>query len=300
MSPRVAVVVTTYNRADLLPATLQSLAAQTMPDFEVVVVDDGSREDPSPLVLMFGPRFRCYRQTNAGQPVARNVGIAATSAPLLAFVDDDDLWLPDKLERQLAALAAHPDCGWCHIDGTAFGHATGRDVWCWRDRHELLQGWVDQRLLMGNGIASPSVLVRRSLLVDCGGFDPHPARRLGEDWLMWLKLASRSPLAWVDAAGFRLRIHDGGMTTVTSAAAMQRLADGHLAVLHAAAEFAPECYRACLPAAMIANRWLLARQARHGGHHWVMCGLLGGMAAWTARRAVAALTSVRAVAAPRR
>ncbi len=107
---KVSVVVPTYNRGPLLAEAIASALAQTHGDLEVVVVDDGSTDDTRERVAAIGDRrLRYLHQPNAGVSAARNRGLAAATAPLVAFLDSDDLWKPDKLAREVAFLRRHPD-----------------------------------------------------------------------------------------------------------------------------------------------------------------------------------------------
>src|SRR5207302_1645257 len=101
--PRVAIVVAVYDPGPYLARTLDSVRAQSMRSWELVVVDDGSHEDLA-WVTEVDDRVRRVRQENAGVSVARNVGVASTSAPVVAFLDGDDEWLPGKLDAQLRVL----------------------------------------------------------------------------------------------------------------------------------------------------------------------------------------------------
>src|SRR5688572_27049916 len=102
--PQVSVVIPAFDAAPYIGAALESVFAQTFPDFEVLVVDDGSRDETPALVAAYGTRVRYLRQENAGVAMARNRGIEASQGRLVAFLDADDTWLPTKLERQMAQL----------------------------------------------------------------------------------------------------------------------------------------------------------------------------------------------------
>ena len=110
----VGVVIPTRDRRDLLAATLDSVLAQRDVQVEVVVVDDGSRDGTADwLRSLDDPRVRVLRnETAIGTGAARNRGLHEVTADLVAFVDDDDLWAPDKLARQVAAIEATPGAGW--------------------------------------------------------------------------------------------------------------------------------------------------------------------------------------------
>lgn len=107
--PLVSVVVPTFDRARLVAEAIESALAQTMDDLEVIVVDDGSTDDTDRVVATYGPPVRLLRQRNRGAAVARNRGVAAATGRYVAFLDSDDLWRPDKLEVEMAILAARPE-----------------------------------------------------------------------------------------------------------------------------------------------------------------------------------------------
>jgi glycosyltransferase involved in cell wall biosynthesis len=113
--PLVSVVVPAYNAERFLRACLESVAAQTYLNYEVIVVDDGSTDSTPEIVAAF-PAFRYVCRENGGVSAARNTGVAASTGELLAFIDSDDLWLPERLATQVAFLQAHPevDLVFCH------------------------------------------------------------------------------------------------------------------------------------------------------------------------------------------
>src|SRR5262249_59293001 len=99
-SPTISVVIPCYNGARFLRETLASVLAQTLPPLEVLVIDDGSTDDSGAVAESFGPPVRVIRQPNQGESVARNRGIEEAKGEWVGFLDADDLWNPDKLERQ--------------------------------------------------------------------------------------------------------------------------------------------------------------------------------------------------------
>jgi glycosyltransferase involved in cell wall biosynthesis len=106
----VSAVIPAYNAQDYVAEAIQSVLAQTYASVEIVVVDDGSEDQTGRVVRGFGPRVRFYRQAHRGPGAARNLGVAKTTGSLLAFLDADDTWMPDKLERQVEALQQFSDC----------------------------------------------------------------------------------------------------------------------------------------------------------------------------------------------
>lgn len=109
-SPRVSVIIPTYNRSGYLSQAIGSVVAQTYGDWEAIIIDDGSTDDTATVVVAMGdPRIRYYRQENAGRSAARNRGLELARGEFIAFLDDDDLYLPRKLELQVGFLDQHQD-----------------------------------------------------------------------------------------------------------------------------------------------------------------------------------------------
>ena len=175
--PRVSVVVPTYNPGDLLTRSLGSVLAQSVTDLEVVVVDDGSRA-PQAWVTDLDPRVTYLRQDNRGVSVARNVGVAVARSDWVAFLDQDDEWLPDKLASQLDVVAARPRAAFC---------CTGFD---WVRPDGSVHGDPEQLtyrgLLSTQSALLSSVLVARDDYEAVGGHDPLLVQM--QDWDLFLRL----------------------------------------------------------------------------------------------------------------
>jgi glycosyltransferase involved in cell wall biosynthesis len=176
MTPRVSVVVPTHHRPDRVGRTIESILAQTVADLEVVVVDDGPSEPTAQLVENHpDPRVRLVRhERNRGVAAARNSGIAAATAPVLAFLDDDDLWLPAKLERQLPLLDAgaevvHSLVQVANGDGVVHDAPTERGYRLFRDVAQ--RGYPYHLLLRRSCYFLNTFLVRRECVDAIGGFD---------------------------------------------------------------------------------------------------------------------------------
>ena len=120
----VSIVIPTYNRAYIIAATIESALRQTYANVEVLVADDGSKDDTRAIVEAFGdPRVRYLWQPNAGCPAARNLAIRHARGEFIALLDSDDRWMPWKLEAQVALLRAHPEVGMVWTDMTAVNDA---------------------------------------------------------------------------------------------------------------------------------------------------------------------------------
>src|SRR6266571_8138521 len=117
--PRVSVVIPTYNSSQYLVNAVDSVLAQSVADCEVLVIDDGSSDDTQEVMSRYGPPVRYIHQPNGGVAVARNRGIEESRGRYVAFLDADDTWYGDKLERQLAALRGNPQHRACYTAFTA-------------------------------------------------------------------------------------------------------------------------------------------------------------------------------------
>jgi cellulose synthase/poly-beta-1,6-N-acetylglucosamine synthase-like glycosyltransferase len=208
------VVVPAYNAERTVVDTVQSALAQTFTDLELLVVDDGSTDGTvGRLEAIRDPRLAVRSVSHAGLAATRNRGIAATRGALVAFLDADDLWTPDKLACQVAALDAHPEAGaaysWVRFVDAA-GHPVGAQ------RAVSLTGDVYAALLVENIAPSGSnLLVRRGALEDVGGFDP--ACQVSEDWELAVRLAARWPFVVVPRHQVFYRQTPGSMTAGLSA-----------------------------------------------------------------------------------
>jgi glycosyltransferase involved in cell wall biosynthesis len=193
-APRVSVIVPVHNGARYLAAALDSILAQTRTPEEIIVIDDASTDATASILDGYGDRLRRLRNARAGGPGrARNLGLRAASGDLAAFLDADDLWRPAKLERQLAFAAAHADFGVLATDVEGFDDAGRVLSPSLGDAHRIPQGWVLPELLRRNWVATSSALAPRARLLAAGGFDEQPCR-LGEDWLLWMRVAAAHPV----------------------------------------------------------------------------------------------------------
>jgi len=204
--PDVSVVIPTKDRWPFLRLTLQSVLAQRGVSLEVIVVDDGSRDEtPARLAALDDPRVRVRRnERSRGDAVARNVGIGDAQGAWVALLDDDDLWSPEKLERQLAAAEAA---------GAAFAYAAAAlvnedlevlEVVPPPSPNDLLRGLLTANVLPAG---ASNVVVRTEVLRQVGGFDEGLAQL--SDWDLWIRLARTAPAAACDEALVACRLHRG-------------------------------------------------------------------------------------------
>lgn len=249
----VSVIVPAYNAERWVGATLASALAQTHRNLEVIVVDDGSRDNTSAIVEAFAardPRVRLLRQANRGVGWARNAAITASNGSLVAPLDQDDLWHPEKVAKQVAALQrGGPTVGLVYTWHSTIDEADrviGRIV---RPRFE---GNVYAALVLGNFISSASTpLFRRSCLTETGGYSTDPDCGYCEDWKLNLDIAERYEFALVPEFLVGYRLTPGSMSQNVEKS--QRC---HAAVLAEARQRHPE-----LPESLF-------RDARTGFCYW--------------------------------
>jgi glycosyltransferase involved in cell wall biosynthesis len=208
--PAYSVVIPTYNFGGFIAAAIDSVLAQTERDLEIIVVDDGSTDDTEARLAPYRDRIRYFRQSNAGPSVARNRGILHAEAPLIAFLDADDLWRPTKLARQAAYLKQHTDTVLCYTDFTR-GHAPGATN---ESRLQLYEykgsGDAFHSLLLENFIHTSSVLVRREALARAGLFAAN--LRGAEALELWMRLARVGPFGFLDEVLIDVRRHETNTT----------------------------------------------------------------------------------------
>jgi glycosyltransferase involved in cell wall biosynthesis len=195
MKPAVSVVIATYNYARYLPAAVESALRQTFPSFEVVILDDGST-DATPRVvgpLLADPRVSYHRTAHAGVAAAKNGGVRLSRAPLVAFLDADDVWMPSKLARQAALFRADPGLGVAYTRRWLIDQRGRRLEY---EQPPLYRGRVLDHLFRTNFVCFSSAMVRREVLDEAGPFDEGLA--LAVDYDLWLRVALRHRFDYVD------------------------------------------------------------------------------------------------------
>lgn len=171
--PRVNIVIPAYNAADFIADTVRSALAQTAPDLQVTVIDDGSKDATAANAALDDARVRVISQDNRGMSRSRNRGMAEVDSEFVALLDADDIWHPEKLRLQLEALKARPDHDFCYT-GFTWWHGEPRPDFAREARSgsidETLSGWIYRHLILDNHALPSSVLWRRSAWDSLGGF----------------------------------------------------------------------------------------------------------------------------------
>lgn len=197
-TPLVSVVIPVFNTdPKYVTDSVSSALSQTFGDLEVVVVDDGSTRPDTIDTLLALQGIHLVRQANAGVSAARNRGIREARGELIAFLDADDIWRDNKIQRQIAEMQ-DPEVGLCSCE---FDVLQG---------DEVRRGWGGgggdyRRMLRGSSVYPSCVLARRSLLLEVGCFDESLTH--SEEWATWLLIAQRARLAHVPEVLVRYRVH---------------------------------------------------------------------------------------------
>jgi glycosyltransferase involved in cell wall biosynthesis len=192
-NPYISVIIPTYNRKILLAKAIDSVLRQTYTDFELIVVDDGSDDGTPDLLKKYPSKLRALTQTNKGVSAARNAGINAAKGQLIAFLDSDDLWLENKLMRQVDFFNHNPDILICQTKEIWIRNGSRVNP---KKRHKQPNGMIFEQSLELCLISPSAVMLRKTLLDEVGLFDEGlPAC---EDYDLWLRICWKYPVFLID------------------------------------------------------------------------------------------------------
>ncbi|MBM4441159.1 MAG: glycosyltransferase [Candidatus Rokubacteria bacterium] len=235
--PRVTVLMSVYNGARWLREALDSVLGQTYRDFEFVIVDDGSTDDSAAILASVrDPRITLVRQPNQGLAAALNRGLREARGELVARQDQDDVSLPERLARQVAAMDAQPRTG---LLGTQAETIDAEGRACFVRRYPTDSLVLKWQVMFDNPFVHSSVMLRRAALDDVGGYSTDPRRQPPEDYELWLRLVSRWDvgnlpevlLRYREAAGSMMRSGErpfAATARALSLEALRRVAGGAL------------------------------------------------------------------------
>lgn len=258
--PHFSVVIPAYNAGSYIQDCVSSVLAQTDPDFEVLVVDDGSIDDTAVQVrAMTDPRIRLIQRPNGGLAAARNTGIQAAQGELVAFLDADDRWCPEKLAAHRQAMDRHPEASVTY-DWAAFIDAQGQPTGLCMAQSQIKL--THEALLLKNYLGNGSTsVVRRAVLQGVGGFDETLKRLVDHE--LWVRLTHGGHhIQLVPAVLTEYRTHDQSFTADT-----ERMLQGIAAFLDTVATYAPKSVERLAPLVWaFTHRWM-ARAAFVAGNY---------------------------------
>jgi len=208
-TPQTSVIIPTHNRLPFLRQAVQSVLDQTVDDFELIIVDDGSDDGTRPWAKGLGDKVRYYWRANQGPGAARNTGIIEANGEFITFLDSDDLWQPQKLQRQIGLMTRHQEAIVCYTD----------EIWIRKgvrvnpkQKHQKHAGRIFEHCLPLCIVSPSSVLMRKRFFSQVGLFDESlPAC---EDYDLWLRAALQFEFYFIDE---KLIIKRGGHADQLSA-----------------------------------------------------------------------------------
>ncbi|MFQ5674616.1 MAG: glycosyltransferase family 2 protein [bacterium] len=203
---KVSVIIPTYNSAEYVVSAVESVLHQTSRPFEVIVVDDGSTDNTKEILTRFDDRIRYIFRENGGPALARNTGLRNASGNCIAFIDSDDIWQPDKLEKQLAYLKAQPEVALVYTDLYLLSVNGLKDS----VHFQPFYGSEFFSLLKKNFIATSTVLVKRKCFEEIGLFDERPEVEANEDYEMWLRIARHFKIGCIKEKLVQHRLRNSG------------------------------------------------------------------------------------------
>ncbi len=186
---RISVIIPTYNRGWIIKEAIDSVLTQNYPDFELIVVDDGSTDDTQNILAEYKSRIRILQQDNQGVSAARNYGIDKARGDYLAFLDSDDIWLQNKITTQVNFFKQDPESLICQTE----------EIWVRNGKrvnpkkyHKKYSGMIFEKTLPRCLVSPSAVMIKKSLIEEVGGFDETlPAC---EDYDLWLRISCRYPV----------------------------------------------------------------------------------------------------------
>jgi glycosyltransferase involved in cell wall biosynthesis len=208
--PKVSVNICCYNSEKYIKETIQSVLDQTFNDFEVIIIDDGSRDKSAEIIKSFSDqRLKYYYQNNQGLSSSRNRAIELSGGEYIALLDHDDLWNPNKLEKQIALFEKNPELALvfsnCYIisaDGTISG--------TYFDINSPARGKVFDQLILRDFIPCLSAVIRKAVLIKTGLF--RLDFKMAEEYDLFLRISKIAPIDYVDEPLASYRWHENNLS----------------------------------------------------------------------------------------
>ena len=189
----ISVVIPTFNRLIYLERAIKSVLNQTISVNEIIIVDDGSDDGTSEFVHSNYPNIKYIFQSNSGVSAARNTGIKAASSNWIAFLDSDDAWVTNKIQKQITELELNPEMNFCHSNEIWIRN--GKEI-KQKNTHKKFGGFIFNKCLDKCRISPSTVICRKSLLIKLNGFDEDLA--ICEDYDLWLRITSNNPVIYIE------------------------------------------------------------------------------------------------------
>lgn len=214
--PKVSIITPAYNSEFYIKDAIHSVLSQTYSDFELIVVDDGSTDKTQEIVnsyvTQYPQKIKYIYQANAGPSKARNTAIEHSQGEYIALLDADDIWAKERLERQVKIFETNPKIALVHANITGIS-SSGKIIKSFKRNQQYLSGCIFEHLFLRKAdIASSTVLLRKDCLKETGLFDEHLSRLGSEDRDLWLRIAQKFPIQYIDFELAYYRIREGSMS----------------------------------------------------------------------------------------
>ena len=202
--PKVSVIIPTYNREEFITETINSVLNQTYKDFEIIVIDDGSTDNTKQKLERFGSKIKLIEQKNSERAVARNNGVKNSSGEYIAFLDSDDIWIENKLEKQIELLDSKSDAILTYGQCLRINEH-GQKIKTAKRQLKGFSGDVFENLLMRNFVVSPTPVIKREYFEKTIGFQTKYIPY--EDWEFWLRFSLLGKFYFLNTPSAYYRIH---------------------------------------------------------------------------------------------
>jgi len=208
--PRISAIITAYNSEAFLKDAINSILCQTLQPAEIVLIDDGSTDDTYKIAQSYANvGLQYFRQDNQGEGAARNRGIRETEGEWIAFLDADDIWSEDKLQRQIEFVRSHPEIGM--VGGNKLWWDVEKNTQLLVKYGQVPAKYITKELIVKNIVGDPSLmLIRRTLFEQAGLF--RTDLRIGVDLEMWLRIAKYTSIGFIDASLVTYRWHKSNVS----------------------------------------------------------------------------------------
>jgi glycosyltransferase involved in cell wall biosynthesis len=206
---KVSAVIPTFNRAEMLRGAINSILNQTLKDFEIIVVDNCSVDNTESVIKLYNDkRIRYFKHQNNGiLAVNMNYGMKQARGEYIAFCDDDDFWIPEKLEKQLAEFEKDDRVALVCTNGIAFNETGEMGLTIKSHLHD--SDFTLKSLMRINAIISSSILVKKSVIDEVGMMDEEPEIFGAEEYSLWIRIAKKYKIKYIDLPLMKYRTHAG-------------------------------------------------------------------------------------------
>jgi glycosyltransferase involved in cell wall biosynthesis len=191
----ISVIIPTYNSANFISEAIGSVLHQTCSDYEIIVIDDGSTDNTKEIIEKYFPQVKYFYIPNQGVSRARNYGIQMARGEFIAFLDADDLWLPEKLEKQLEVFKADQELMMVFTENLDFDTDGFRKTLYWK-KERLMKGDVVKNIFLYSNVTTSTVMVRRQVFWEIGCFEE--SLKAAEDDNLWMRIALKFRIHLLD------------------------------------------------------------------------------------------------------